>query len=49
MAIQIAVIGLRQLGVSAAMALAQKDDCIQIVGWDPDADIRSAAEKQPGA
>ena len=46
MAINIAVIGLRQHGISAAMALAEKDDCIQLIGWDPDADRWSAAKCQ---
>jgi len=46
MAINIAVIGLRQFGVSAALALAEKDDCIQLVGWDPDVDTWPAAKQQ---
>ncbi|MCD6577676.1 MAG: prephenate dehydrogenase/arogenate dehydrogenase family protein [Anaerolineaceae bacterium] len=46
MAINIAVIGLRQLGISAAMALSEKDDCIQLIGWDPDADTWPAAKQQ---
>jgi len=44
MAINIAVIGLRQFGVSAA--LAEKDDCIQLVGWDPDVNTWPAAKQQ---
>ena len=46
MAINIAVIGLRQLGVSAVLALAEKDDRIQFIGWDPDVDTWPAAERQ---
>jgi prephenate dehydrogenase len=46
MAINIAIIGLRQLGVSAALALAQNDDRIQFIGWDPDEDILTAAKRQ---
>jgi len=46
MAIKIAVIGLRQLGVSAAMTLTEKDDCIQFIGWDPDKDTWPMAERQ---
>ena len=46
MAINIAVIGLRQLGVSAVLALAEKDDCIQFIGWDPDVDTWPAAKRQ---
>ncbi|MDK2979693.1 MAG: prephenate dehydrogenase [Chloroflexota bacterium] len=36
MSIQIAVIGLDRVGVSAAMALSQKDKEIHCKGWDPD-------------
>ena len=46
MPINISVIGLRQLGVSAALALAEKDDRIQFIGWDPDVDTWPAAERQ---
>lgn len=46
MPINISVIGLRQLGVSAALALAEKDGRIQLIGWDPDVDTRSTAERQ---
>ena len=46
MAINIAVIGLRQFGVSAALALAEKDDCIQLIGWDPDVDTWPTAKQQ---
>ena len=46
MAINIAIIGLRQLGVSAALALAEKDGCIQFIGWDPDVDTWPAAKRQ---
>jgi len=46
MPINISVIGLRQMGVSAALALAEKDDRIQFIGWDPDVDTWPAAERQ---
>jgi prephenate dehydrogenase len=46
MTINIAVIGLRQIGVSAALALAKKNDRIQFIGWDPDVDTWPAAKRQ---
>ena len=46
MPFNIAVIGLRQLGVSAALALAEKNERIQFIGWDPDVDTWPAAEQQ---
>jgi prephenate dehydrogenase len=46
MAINIGVIGLRQLGVSAALALAEKGDRIQFIGWNPDQDTWTAVKQQ---
>jgi prephenate dehydrogenase len=46
MAIEIAVIGLRQKGLSAALALSDKDERIQLIGWDPDKGMATAAKTE---
>lgn len=45
MATNITILGLRQFGVSTALALAEKDDRFLFNGWDPCVDTRSAAKK----
>lgn len=44
MSIQISIIGLDRLGISAAMALSAKDKSIQCKGWDPDREKCIAAD-----
>ena len=44
MSIQISIIGLNRVGVSAAMALSAKDKNIRCKGWDPDREKCIAAD-----
>ena len=45
MGIQISIIGLDRVGVSAAMALSAKDKAIRCKGWDPDREKCIAADQ----
>lgn len=45
MPVKIASVGLGKIGASAAKAIAQCDLQIQITGWDPDLDVRVAADR----
>ena len=45
MSIQISIIGLDRLGISAAMALSAKDKSIHCKGWDPDREKCIAADR----
>ena len=45
MTVNVAFIGLGQLGLSAALALAGQSNEIRLTGWDPDLDSRVAADR----
>jgi len=44
MAMTVAILGLNQWGISAAMALAEKDNKIHLTGWSPKTDRKSSID-----